>query len=224
MLKPDKIRKALRDLVDEGKIKFELAPLEQLPKGLPHEWEKILTSEDPVKSVLEQLWFPQRDLLPKTIAQLKKKLRFVGLLQTKEIPWSLVYVFDSEGDPTFSRGYPCRSIKRPEAKKLPARFLNLYKIHNGWTGVADQLGFISSEGWFNLGTIYGTEYDDIIPHVRLKDFLVICDTGGSGYLGFNLSKHPPAGLVCSDEDPVKAVRDVVRTLDVWMAEQLDELT
>ena len=136
----------------------------------------------------------------------------------------MIYVFDSDGGPTFFRGYPCRPIKRPEAKKLPARFLNLYKIHDGWTGVVDLLGFIRGEGWFDLGEIYETEYADIIPHVRLKDYLVICDTGGSGYLGFNLSKRPPVGLICSLEDPVKVVRDVVRTLDEWMADQLDELT
>lgn len=223
-MKPNKIRDALKEVLYEKKIKFELAPLKALPKGLPREWEKILSSEDPVTSVLEQLWFPQRDLLPKTIAQLKKKLKCIGLLQTKEVPWSLIYVFDAEGEPTFSRGYPCGPIKRREAKKLPARFLKLYKIHNGWTGVSDQLGFISSEGWFSLAEIYDTEYSDMIPRVRLKDFLVICDTGGSGYLGFNLSKNPVAGLICSDEDPVKAVSDVTRTLDKWMAEQLDELT
>jgi hypothetical protein len=223
-MKLKEIRDALADVLDESRIKFELAPVKRLVEGSPSEWERILGAKDPITSVLEQLWSPRRDLLPKTITQLKKKLRLIGLLQTMEVPWSLIYVFDSDGDPTFFRGFPCQPIGRPEAKQLPARFLKLYTIHDGWTDVTGYMGPLPSERWFDLGIIYGTEYSNIIPHVRLKDFLVICDTGGAGYLGFNLSKTPPEGLVCSKEDPVEVVPDVVRTLDEWMADQLDELT
>lgn len=222
MMTSKKLREALSDFVeDEGKVRFELAPLKRLPKGLPGAWSNILRADDPVRSVLEELWFPRRDLLPDTIAQLEEKLRDIGLLQTKQVPFSLIYVFDGEEEPIFFRGYPCRRIERDEAKKLPDRFLDLYKIHDGWTDTGGEMGPRPSENWFDLGLIYEGEYSEILPGVRLKDFLVVCHSGGSGFLGFDLSKSPPVGLICSVKFPVEVSPDVVRTLDEWMADQIE---
>lgn len=222
---PGKIKKYLKEyLEDEGNIRFDLAPLKNLPKDLPEAWKEILLSDDPVHQVLERLWLPWIDLLPETLAGLQDKLRAIGLLQTEDYPYSLIYVYEEDGDPVFSRGYPCRPIDRDEAKYLPDDFLDLYKIHNGWTDLNGYMGPLPSEDWFDLHDIYDGEYSDILPGVRLKDFLVIFDSGGSGYLGYDLSKNPPLGLICSVDDPVEVVPDVVRVLDKWMADEFGNLT
>jgi len=219
------LREDLLEFVEhEGKIRFALAPIKRLSKGLPGTWRNILGADDPVKTVLEELWFPWRDLLPETIAQLEEKLQYIGLLQTNQVPFSLVYVFEDEEEPIYSRGYPCQPIERDEAEKLPNHFLDLYKIHNGWTDIPGPMGWLPSEYWFDLGVLYEEEYSEIIPDVRLKDFLVICNSGGSGFLGFDLSKSPPVGLLCSEKEPVQVAPDVVRTLDEWMADLLEDLT
>jgi hypothetical protein len=224
-MKPQNYRKSFPDYIeDEGEIQFEIAPLSKLPADLPNAWKGILSADDPVACVLEELWLPWRDLLPGTVAQLQEKLRCIGLLQTGEIPFSLVYCFEDEGEAVFFRGYPCRSIERDEAEKLPNDFLNLYKIHDGWTDITGFMGPLPSENWFKLSDIYEEEYSEIIPGVRLSDFLVICDKGGSGYLGFDLSKSPPLGLACAVGEPVEVSPDVVRTLDEWMAYELGNLT
>lgn len=225
MMTSKELRKDLMEFVeDEGKVRFELAPLEQLPKGIPDSWGNILGADDPVSSVLEELWFPWSDLLPDTTVLLEDKLQYIGLLQTNEVPFSLIYVFEDEEEPIYFRGYPCRPIERDEAKKLPHHFLDLYKIHDGWVSIPGQVGPLPSEGWFDLGIIYEGEYSEIIPGVRLRDFLVVYDSRGFGYLGFDLSKSPPLGLICSKDDPVEISPDVVQTLDEWLAEQLVELT
>lgn len=218
-----KYQKALLEYVDEeGDVDFKVAPLNKLPADVPNEWKSILSAEDPVASTLEELWFPLRDLLPGTIELLQEKLRFVGLLQTEEVAFSLIYCFEDDGEAVFFRGYPCRPIERAEAKKLPDSFLKLYQIHDGWTDITGFMGPLSNENWFNLSEIY--EEEDSIPGVSLDDFLVICDTGGSGYLGFDLSKTPVVGLVCDIGEPVEVSPDVVRTLDEWMAFELGNLT
>jgi len=218
-------RKALPDYIEEeGDVVFEIAPLTILPADLPDAWKGILRADDPVGRVLEDLWLPWRDLLPGTIVRLQEKLRFIGLLRTNEIPCSLIYCFEDDGEAVFFRGYPCRSIERDEAGKLPDDFLNLYRIHDGWTDITGFMGPLPNEDWFPLSDIYEGEYSDIIPGVRLSDFLVICDTGGSGYFGFDLSKGPPLGLICAAGEPVEVSPDVVRTLDEWMAYELGNLT
>ena len=217
-------RKALPDYIeDEGNVQFEIAPLTGLPADLPAPWKGILSADDPVGRVLEELWLPWRDLLPGTIAHLQKKLRCIGLLQTDEIPCSLIYCFEDDGEAVYFRGYPRRTIERDEAEKLPDDFLNLYKIHDGWTDITGFMGPLPNDNWFTLGDIYEEEYSEIVPGVRLSDFLVICDKGGSGYLGFDLSKSPPLGLVCAVGEPVEVSPDVVRTLDEWMAFELGNL-
>jgi len=211
-------------LEDEGDVRFELAPLKSIPADLPQAWRGILSSDDPVGGVLGDLWIPWANLLPDTIAGLKEKLRCIGLLQTQQTPYSLIYCFEDHGEAVYRRGYPCRLIERDEAEKLPDDFLDLYKIHDGWTDITGYMGPLPSENWFDLNDIYDDEYSDIIPGVRLEDFLVVCDTGGSGYLGFDLTKSPPLGLVCAVGEPVEVAPDVVRTLDEWMAFELGNLT
>lgn len=222
---PGKIKKYLTEYLEgEDNVRFELAPLKNLPKDLPEEWKEILNSDDPVHQVLERLWLPWIDLLPQTIAGLQDKLRAIGLLQTELYPYSLIYVYEEDGDAVFSRGYPCRSFDRDEAEYLPDDFLDLYKIHNGWTDLNGYMGPLPSEDWFDLHDIYDGEYSDILPGVRLKDFLVVFDSGGAGYLGFDLSKNPPLGLICSVDAPVEVVPGVVRALDKWMAAEFGDLT
>ena len=225
-LTEDDYRKDLPDYIeDEGDVQFEIAPLTKLPADLPNVWKGILSAADPVRSVLEELWLPWRDLLPGTIAQLQEKLRCIGLLQTGEIPCSLVYCFEDDGESVFFRGYPCRSIERDEAEKLPDDFLSLYKIHDGWTDITGFMGPLPNDDWFSLSEIYEEEYSESIPGgVCLSDFLVICDTGGSGYLGFDLSKSPSLGLIIGAVgEPVEVSPDVVRTLDEWMTFELENL-
>lgn len=178
---------------EEGDVRFELAPLKKIDMGVPGNWKKLLQSEDPVAQVLQDLWLPVRDLLPQTVAGLQAKLRAIGLLQTKDYPYSLIYVFEEDGDPSFHRGYPCRPLKRDEAKHLPADFLALYKVHNGWTDLHGCMGLLPSEDWFDLNDIYDGEYAEEIPGVRLRDFFVISDSAGAGYFGFDMSKNPPTG-------------------------------
>jgi hypothetical protein len=217
-------RNSLPNFVEEeGNVQFEIAPLTRLPADLPNSWKGILGADDPVGRVLQDLWLPWRDLLPGTIDHLQRKLRCVGLLQTDEIPCSLIYGFEDDGEAVFRRGYPCRPVDRDEAEKLPDEFLNLYKIHDGWTDMTGYTGPLPNDDWFTLSDIYGGEYSEIIPGVRLPDFLVVCDTGGSGYLGFDLSKSPPLGLVCAVGEAVEVSPDVVRTLDEWMAFELGNL-
>ena len=224
-LRSENYREELPDYIeDESEVQFEIAPLTRLPADLPNAWKGILRAEDPVRRVLEELWLPWRALLPGTIAQLQEKLQCVGLLQTGEIPYSLLYCFEDDGEAVFFRGYPCRTIDRDEAKKLPDDFLNLYKIHDGWTDITGFMGPLPSEDWFNISDIYEEEYSEMIPGVRLSDFLVICDTGGSGYLGFDLSGTSPVGFICAVGEPVEVSPDIVRTLDEWMAFELGNLT
>lgn len=219
------IKKYLKEyLEDEENVCVEIAPLKDLPSDLPVDWKEILISDDPVKQVLTRLWLPYIDLLPETVAGLQNKLRAIGLLQTKLYPFSLLYVFEEDGEVVYSRGYPCRTIERDEAKLIPSDFLKLYKIHDGWTDLNGYMGPLPSEDWFDLNDIYDGKYSEILPGVRLKDYLVICESGGSGYLGFDLSKKPPLGLICSTEDPVEVVPDVVRELDKWMGYELRDLT
>jgi hypothetical protein len=221
----EKYQKAIPNFIeDEGHVKFEIAPLTRVPTDLPSAWRDIFISDDPVWRVLEDLWLPWDDLLPETIAQLKEKLRCIGLLQTDEFPFSLIYGFEDDGEAVFRRGYPCRPIDRDEAKKLPDEFLSLYNIHDGWTDMTGYTGPLPNDDWFSLSDIYGGEYSENIPGIRLRDFLVICDTGGFGYLGFDLSKKPPLGLVCAVGEAVEVSPDVVRTLDEWMAFELGNLT
>ncbi|MEI6267472.1 MAG: hypothetical protein WCP01_01220 [Methylococcaceae bacterium] len=225
-MKDNVYRKALKEYIgDEGDFQFELAPLSSFPQDMPVAWKEFLSADDPVKGILEKLWYPWRDLLPQTIAELEQKLRFIGLLQTQEIPFSLIYGFEcDDGESTFNRGFPCRLIEREEAKVLTPDFLNIYKIHNGWTDIHGFAGPMRSEEWFDLTAIFDGVYSDAIPGVRLEDFLVICDSGGTGYLGYDLSKSPPVGLECFFNEPVEVVPDVVRALDELMAVQLHDLT
>ena len=224
-MKMDKIKEYVEEyLEDEDNVRFELAPLKNLPKDLPEVWKEILKSGDPVHQVLEHLWLPLVDLLPKTIPALQNKLRAIGLLQTELYPYSLIYVFEDAGEAVFFRGYPSRPIETDEAKYLPSDFLKLYKIHDGWTDLNGSTGPLPSEEWFALSDIYDGEYSDILPGVRLGDFLVIAETGGYGWLGFDMSKRPPLVLICSPEDPVEVVPNVVRALDTWMALGLEDLT
>ena len=224
-ISPENCQDGLPEYIeDENEVQFEIAPLTRLPVNLPNAWKGILSANDPVGGVLEELWLPWRALLPGTIAQLQEKLRCIGLLQTGKTPFSLLYCFEDDGEAVYFRGYPCRAIDRDEAKKLPSDFLNLYKIHDGWTGLVGFMGSLPSEGWFDLSDIYDEEYSEMIPGVRLSDFLVICDTGGFGYLGFDLSKSPPLALNCAVGEPVEVSPDIVRTLDEWMAYELGNLT
>jgi len=208
---------------NEGDPRFDLAPIQGLPAAAPNEWIEVLRDADSVQRVLERLWLPSRGLLPETIAELQKKLRGIGLLATRFTPFSLVYVFDNKGDPMFRRGFPSRSVDRPEATVLPAEFLDLYRIHDGWTDMNGFMGPLPSEDWFDLSYLLDGDYSKIIPGVRLQDFLIICNSGGSEYLGFDMSKTPPLGLICSVLEPVEVVPDVVRTLDEWMAVDLRDL-
>ena len=211
-------------LENEEVIKFELAPTDKYSNGLPELWKDIMTSKNPVEETFSKLWLPFIDLLPETIKGLRHKLREIGLLETKEYPFSLIYVYEENGEPVFSRGYPVCSIDRDDAKLLPSDFLKLYKIHNGWTDLNGFMGFLPVEDWFDLNDYYDGEYSDILPGIRLKDFLIICESGSNEYLGFDLSKKPPVGLFCAVGDPVEVVPDVVRALDKWMAIEFDDLS
>lgn len=224
-MKKNKIIDYIKEYVEEeGEVKFELAPIKKIPYGLPKFWEEILISDDPVKKVLECLWLPFIDLLPETITGLQNKLRGIGLLQTEQYPYSLIYVYEEIGEAVFSRGYPSRPVERDEAKYLPSDFLQLYKIHDGWTDLNGFMGFLPSQDWFDLNDYYDGEYSDILPGIRLKDFLIICESGSNEYLGFDLSRKPPMGLFCAVGDPVEVVPDVVRALDKWMTIEFDDLS
>ncbi len=217
-------RKKLYPFVqNEGDPLFELAPCDRLPAGLPDSWQAILRAGNPVRSVLDDVWRPWQSLLPDTLAQLERKLRAIGLLQTRATPFSLIYVFENKGEPKFRQGFPTRPIQREEAKLLPRDFLDLYRLHDGWTDMNGFMGPLPSEDWFDFTYILDEEYSRILPGVRLRDFLIVCNSGGTDYLGYDLSKSPPVGLVCSTVDPVEVVPDVVRTLDEWMSVDLGDL-
>ena len=138
-------------------------------------------------------------------------------------PFSLIYIFENRGEPLFQRGYASRAIAREEAKKLPDDFLDLYKIHDGWTDIHGFMGPLPSEDWFYLSNLVEEEFSEFLPGVRTSDFLIVCNSGGSKFLGFDLSKVPPLGLICSTIDRVEMVPDIVRTLDEWMAVDLRDL-
>lgn len=221
-MNPDICRDTLVNLVkDEGDPRFELAPLSREPEGLPVEWRGILGGESPTRQVLESLWRRAADLLPETLTELEKHVRAVGLLCTDRIPFSLIYVFETKKQqPAFRRGFPCRPIEAETAGKFPKNFLDLYRVHDGWTDINGFMGPLSRKEWFDLSYILDEDESEAIPGLRPEDFLVTCNSGGSELLGFDMSKTPPRGLVYSPIEPVTLAPDVVQTLDEWMANDL----
>lgn len=225
VLKPKHYQEEIPDYLDEeGSVKLEIAPLPKLPVKVPDEWKGILSADDPVEQVLKTLWLPWLELLPATIEQLAEKIQYIGLLQTDEVPFSLLYCFEDEGEVVYFRGYPCQSINQNEAAKLPVDFLNLYKIHDGWTDITGYMGPLPSQDWFDISELYDDDEPcSLPPEILNGEFLVICDMGGSGYIGFDMSKAPPLGLVYTKDDPVEVSPDIVRSLDEWIAFELGNL-
>jgi hypothetical protein len=220
----EQCRRHLYDVVsNEQNPRFTLAPCDP-PQMVSERWNDILRSPDPVRAALECLWLPSRGILPELFTELVRTLRGIGLLQTDASPVSLVYVFESNGEPSFRRGYPSKRIETKEAETLPADFLDLYTIHNGWTDLQGFMGPLPVEEWFYYSYVTDAEWLGGRAELRAREFLVVCNSGGSEYLGFDMSESPPAGLVYSVVDPVEVAPDLVRTLDEWMAVDLRDLT
>src|SRR6185503_3449444 len=88
-------------VAEEGDPHLVMAPLATLPQGIPSEWREIVGARDPIRSALDVLWTPKRDLLPETVGELERRLRGIGLLSTRQTPFSLVYLFENRGQPSF---------------------------------------------------------------------------------------------------------------------------
>ncbi len=215
------LKKELPDTIrNEGSVRLELAPLKELPKGLPAKWRKVLASADPVPRVLEEIWHPWRLRLPKTVDALEASLRHVALLQTAETPASLLYVFEQDGERYFQRGYRCRPIKgrwgrfsgKELTSRLPRKFLDLYQIHDGWPGGLG-CGLLRAKDWYDLTEIYDEdELSEVAPGVPLTDYLIVHDAGGR-YLGFDMTKKRPRCLAWHPREPFEVVADAVAWLD-----------
>ncbi|MBW2733395.1 MAG: hypothetical protein JRH20_13490 [Deltaproteobacteria bacterium] len=226
------LKKELPDAIrDEGGIKVVMAPTEQIPKGLPAAWSKVLRSNDPVRTTLEEIWHPWQQQVPRTIEALQSALRGIALLQTGETAASLLYVFEDDGERFFHRGYRSGSIKgdtcglsaKELSSRLPAKFLDLYKIHDGWPDGLG-VGLLPSRGWFDLTCIYDDdELSEVVPGVPLEDFLVVWEQD-SRYLGFDMTKKRPRCLAWEAGEPHEVVPNIVTWLDEEWAQQIADFS
>lgn len=217
------LKKNRQFVADERSVTFALAPLDAMPAGIPREWREVLLAQDPVGALLGTLWAPLKRILPKTSAQLRKKLCAVGLLRTKEHPASLVYVFRAGRDIFSHRGFPPCRVTRKEARRLPKEFLGIYAVHNGWTDLHGFAGPMEQEIWSDpLDLIDEDEAKDLGVR-NPTDLLLVYEDGGGASTGFDLSKRSLAGMTIDPgEGTLERHRNVLKVIDSAMADDLED--
>jgi hypothetical protein len=208
--------------VQEQNAVLRLAPISPKDLIIPGKWKEALSQDDPVKAVLDSLWKPVADNLPRTLRVLRRSLQGIGLLSTLEMPLSLVYFFRKNGKAYAFRGYLPGQINNAEHVKLPAEFLGFYQIHDGWVDIFSRSnGPAPSNTWLFLSEILDAPEREVArADFNPEHFLVVFNNGGGSYLGFDLSQPRPLCFIWWKEDPPEIVPDFWKELDEWIAADL----
>ena len=217
------LKKNRQFVADERNVVFALAPLRTVPVGVPRAWAQVLRAEDPVQALLDTLWAPLGTILPKTYAMLRRKLCGVGLLRTKQHPVSLIYVFRTGRDIFSHRGMPACRVKRTEARRLPKEFLEIYRVHNGWTDLHGFAGPMEQECWSDPLVLIDEDEAEELGIRNPRDLLLVYEDGGGASTGFDLSKKTLAGMTMDPgEGTLERHRNALKEIDASMAQDLED--
>jgi hypothetical protein len=215
MMKPDSddVREIEEAVSAEGEPRFIAAPAEVIPleSEFPFAWVQLLKSADLNEHAISSVWNDAVEYMPKVVSEMCRKVQSVGLLLTKTMPPSLVYLFLKNGELFARRGFlPVDHL--PEiSQKLPVDLLSVYRIHNGWLDLfSGDTGPSRTEDWNVIGESRRGAGDG---------FLEVFATGTSA-LGFDLSENPAEPNVIWSDGDVELVDDFWSRLDEWIAAEL----
>jgi hypothetical protein len=208
-LNPDEV---ITGLEHEGNPKLSLAPFAKPIAGLPAAWTRALSADDPVEAVLDEVWKPAHDLLPKTCKILRRSTHLVGIVTTDKSPPALVYLTTGDGETYWHRGFAARAVSKAHARKLAPDFLALYTVHDGWLDQNSMMGWMPQDDWHPLGTSGPS-----------SQFLVTFAGHGPASLGFDLEDSPPTCWTVWNYDKPERVKNVCKNLDDWFVAQYEDL-
>jgi hypothetical protein len=211
-------------VVHEGEPELLLAPMASPPADIPAAWGKLLTAHD-WQPALADLWRPMADRLPRVYRALRERLKGIALVQTEEVPSSLIYFF-SQGDYLFKyRGGPPVEETRLVESRLPQEFTDFYRIHDGWVLFhSEDMGPAPRSEWRALPSLWPDVSWNVPPgEVSPDHSTVIYRDSNQLALAFDTSVSPAPALLCRGDGSVELLLDTWATIDRYIGEFLEQL-
>ncbi len=169
---------------------------QSIRQTIPDSWLNLLSLGNVNFSEVYQLWHPVADKMPNLMVELERTLQGIAILTQEDKPPALLYIFVGQNKEFyFYQGFP--PLKDSDIPpniamfwyQLPPDFRSLYTIHNGWIDTFDSMGHLPIDKllFFSKNNWYPDELDSLPFNPEKTVF--VCQTGGSGYLGFELPKY-----------------------------------
>jgi hypothetical protein len=211
-------------VVHEGEPELHIAPLSAAPDDLPAAWGKALTEHD-VRPAMAQMWRPMADRVPRIFRALQERLRGVGLLRTEEIPASLLYFFADGNSLLVYRGRLPLGDKRLADARLPAEFLDFYRIHDGWfLYFSEDNGPAPRGEWRSLSELWPEVAWKVPPgELSLETSTVVYRDGDRLAFAYDKPDSTARSLVARGDGTVQLLLDIWTAIDRDVGEFLEGL-